>query len=158
MYAQIALTVGLAVTAVQAQQDTSTLSLVNSAINGVSPCGVTCLNALPNWVTPITLDAITKVCADLQNNFNLFSACISTGCNATELKPVVNLVSLVPNGCRALGINTNATIPKVVIPSVSPSSIPVSTTAATTSKSAAGQVAHTFGILAVAVTFSALLF
>ncbi|KAI8610206.1 hypothetical protein BC830DRAFT_1146891 [Chytriomyces sp. MP71] len=145
--------------AVARAQDSGTTSLVNGIIAAMPQCGQACLSQLPAWTNPLTLDAITAVCKDLQNQLAIMVPCFQKTCNATDYKIVYQEAALVPNGCKALNVATNATLPPFV-PMGSPSATASpSAPVATSSKSSAIQgLQSATGILATAVTFAALLF
>ncbi|KAJ3073695.1 hypothetical protein HDU98_000902 [Podochytrium sp. JEL0797] len=135
----------------------ATLSLVESAIQGLPKCGFTCLTALPEWTTPLTMDALNAVCGNIQNDINTFAKCITTGCtDPRDVLTCKTVIGLVPSGCQTLGFNTTGVaLPTNLIPTGMV--VATSSLAPTTSKSDADQI-QSFGILASAVALATLMF
>ncbi|KAJ3031072.1 UNVERIFIED_CONTAM: hypothetical protein HDU68_006660 [Siphonaria sp. JEL0065] len=132
--------------------DNTTLSLVTAALSGLPPCGLTCIQKLPEWVEPLTIDALNGVCKNIQADVTQFGTCVTATCtNTTQLNSAITVVGLVPTGCSSLGFNTTGVVvPKIVIPSAS-------AVTSTTTKSESNQL-QAFGIIASAVAIAALLF
>ncbi|KAJ3031073.1 UNVERIFIED_CONTAM: hypothetical protein HDU68_006661 [Siphonaria sp. JEL0065] len=136
----------------------ATLNLVQTALTSLPPCGLACIQKLPEWVQPLTIDALTGVCTNIQKDVDLFSTCVKTGCtNTTELNSAITVVGLVPTGCLSLGFNvTGVVVPKITLPTAAATTA-AATTAPVTTKSG-GSNLHAFAVLATAVAVSALLF
>ncbi|KAI9351251.1 hypothetical protein BDR26DRAFT_929738 [Obelidium mucronatum] len=131
-----------------------TLNLVNTGISALPACGLTCIQKLPEWVQPLTMDAINGVCKNIQADVNQFASCVGSGCtNATERTTCFTVVGLIPTACQSLGFNTTG----VVVPKAPVATAAATTAATTTTKSGSAQI-YSFGIIASAVAIATLLF
>ncbi|KAI9351252.1 hypothetical protein BDR26DRAFT_890923 [Obelidium mucronatum] len=147
----------------------ATLNLVQAALTGLPPCGFGCIQKLPEWVQPLTMDALNGVCKNIQPNIDQFSKCIGSQCtNSTELNTCITVVGLVPTGCRTLGFNvTGVVVPTKAIPTGSTAAATSSTASTTTTTTSSpvpiaaksdGEHVSTFSIIASAVAIATLLF
>ncbi|KAI8832997.1 hypothetical protein BJ741DRAFT_650928 [Chytriomyces cf. hyalinus JEL632] len=87
-----------------------TLSIVNQGLSSLPKCGQTCIAKLPGYVSPVTLEAITRICNNAQTNLNSFVSCTDSTCTGAEISSSRTVAALVPVGCQQLGIKVTATI------------------------------------------------